>query len=72
VSLRDGRIDCADMSLSNGTAPYCLSEVLNSTQTTNSKDFFNNLLTGTNVNWYSQSFFQQPASRSHWSLGQEC
>lgn len=44
---------------SNGTAPYCLSEVLNSTQTTNTKDFFTNILTGTNINWYEQSFFGQ-------------
>ncbi|GHJ87492.1 hypothetical protein NliqN6_3894 [Naganishia liquefaciens] len=43
----------------NGTAPYCLSEVLNATQTTNSKDFFTNILTGTNINWYEQSFFGQ-------------
>lgn len=47
---------------SNGTAPYCLSEVLNSTQTTNSKDFFTNILTGTNIDWYDQSFFSQQVS----------
>lgn len=31
--------------------------MLNSTQTTNNRDFFTNMIAGMNLEWYDQSFF---------------
>jgi hypothetical protein len=44
---------------SNGTADACLASTLNSSDAANNKDFFNNLITGTNLDQYTSSVFQQ-------------
>ena len=43
--------------VSNGTSTNCLAEVLNSTAVTNNRDFFANMISGMNIQWYDQSFF---------------
>lgn len=43
---------------SNGTAPLCLPETLNTSPAANNNAFFNNLVSGTDLDQYGQSVFQ--------------
>jgi hypothetical protein len=55
ISLRVAQADT--LFNSNGTSTNCLAEVLNSTAVTNNRDFFTNMISGMNIQWYEQSFF---------------